>query len=82
MTSQYCKQTPNLFAQLGYDEVEIEKRLDAIYEAIFYGSEEERLVHAYGEDMAYYIDGTIIDESALHPVAIIATNAMGSLATT
>lgn len=56
MTSQYCKQTPNLFAQLGYDEVEIEKRLDAIYEAIFYGSEEERLVHAYGEDMAYIVD--------------------------
>lgn len=28
----------------------------------------------------YSIDGTVIDEPALHPVAIIATNAMGSLA--
>ena len=28
----------------------------------------------------YEVDGTIIDEPALHPVAIIATNAMGSLA--
>ena len=26
-------------------------------------------------DMVYEIDGTIIDEKALHPVAIIATNA-------
>lgn len=31
-------------------------------------------------DMVYEIDGTIIDEKALHPVAIIATNAMASLA--
>lgn len=28
----------------------------------------------------YEIDGTIIEEKALHPVAIIATNAMASLA--
>ncbi len=32
------------------------------------------------DDRIYEIDGTIIDEPALHPVAIIATNAMGSLA--
>ena len=28
----------------------------------------------------YEIDGTIINEKALHPIAIIATNAMASLA--
>ena len=32
--------------------------------------------------MVYEIDGTIIDEKALHPVAIIATNAQASLAST
>ncbi|MBP1755881.1 MAG: Reducing end xylose-releasing exo-oligoxylanase, partial [Firmicutes bacterium] len=31
-------------------------------------------------DMVYEIDGTIIEEKALHPVAIIATNAEASLA--
>ena len=31
-------------------------------------------------DMVYEIDGTIIEEKALHPVAIIATNATASLA--
>ena len=32
------------------------------------------------DDLVYEIDGTIIDEKALHPIAIIATNAMASLA--
>jgi len=31
------------------------------------------------DDLVYEIDGTIIEEKALHPVAIIATNAMASL---
>lgn len=31
-------------------------------------------------DLVYEIDGTIIEEKALHPIAIIATNAMASLA--
>ncbi|WP_160692944.1 glycosyl hydrolase family 8 [Clostridium sp. C2-6-12] len=31
-------------------------------------------------DLVYEVDGTIIEEKALHPVAIIATNAMSSLA--
>ena len=31
------------------------------------------------DDLVYEIDGTIINEKALHPTAIIATNAMGSL---
>ncbi len=33
-----------------------------------------------GDYKAYMIDGTALDESAMHPVAIIATNAAGSLA--
>jgi len=33
-----------------------------------------------GNYMTYEIDGTVIDQPALHPVAIIATNAMASLA--
>lgn len=32
------------------------------------------------DDLVYEIDGTIINEKAMHPVAIIATNAMASLA--
>jgi hypothetical protein len=31
-------------------------------------------------DMVYELDGTIIEEKSLHPVAIIATNAQASLA--
>ena len=31
------------------------------------------------DDLIYEIDGTIINEKALHPIAIIATNAMGSI---
>ena len=46
----------NLFAQLGYDEEEIERRLKAIYQTIFYGSEDERLYYPFGEDMAYIED--------------------------
>ena len=30
--------------------------------------------------MTYEIDGTVIDQKALHPVGLIATNAMASLA--
>ena len=34
-----------------------------------------------GEDFKIYeVDGTVIEQPALHPVAIIATNAMASLA--
>ncbi|HCW54644.1 MAG TPA: xylanase [Clostridium sp.] len=32
------------------------------------------------DDLVYEIDGTIINEKAMHPIAIIATNAMASLA--
>ncbi|HEX3021986.1 MAG TPA: glycosyl hydrolase family 8 [Lachnospiraceae bacterium] len=35
----------------------------------------------YGEYHNYMIDGTALEQPALHPVAIIATNAAGSLAT-
>lgn len=46
----------NVFKEFGYEEREIEKRLDEIYNTIFYGNEEERLYHETEEDMAYFID--------------------------
>lgn len=46
----------NLFEECGYDQNEIEKRLDEIYNTIFYGNEEERLYHEIEDDMACFID--------------------------
>lgn len=47
---------PNVFEEYGYDKAEVEKRLDEIFDTIFYGSEEERLYHPVGEDMGYMED--------------------------
>lgn len=46
----------NLFAEFGYDQNEIEKRLDEIYNTIFYGNEEERLYYETEDDMACFMD--------------------------
>ena len=46
----------NLFKEYGYDENKIEKRLDEIYDTIFYGNEEERLYHETENNMACFID--------------------------
>jgi len=46
----------NLFEEFGYDQNEIEKRLDEIYNTIFYGNEEERLYYETEDDMACFMD--------------------------
>ena len=46
----------NLFAEFGYQEEEINRRIEDAYQAIFYGSEEVRFYHEVGEDMAYFED--------------------------
>lgn len=50
------KEYSNLFKQFGYAESEITERLNSIYNTIFYGSEDERLYHESGDDMAYFVD--------------------------
>lgn len=44
------KQYRNVFAEYGYSEEEIEKRVQETFETIFHGSEEERFYHEAGED--------------------------------
>ncbi|TYQ18210.1 UNVERIFIED_CONTAM: oligosaccharide reducing-end xylanase [Acetivibrio alkalicellulosi] len=46
----------NLFKEFGYDEKEIEQKIDDAYKTIFYGSPDERLYHEVGSDMAYFVD--------------------------
>lgn len=46
----------NVFKEYGYADEEIEKRLNGIYNTIFYGNESERLYHPVGDDMAYFVD--------------------------
>ena len=42
------KQYRNVFAEYGYSEEEIEKRVQETFETIFHGSEEERFYHEAG----------------------------------
>lgn len=46
----------NVFEKLGYSKEEIEKRLNDIFDTMFYGSEEERIFHPVGDDMGYMED--------------------------
>ena len=46
----------NVFAEYGYSEEEIEKRVQETFETIFHGSEEERFYHEAGEDMGFMED--------------------------
>ena len=50
------KQYRNVFAEYGYSEEEIEKRVQETFETIFHGSEEERFYHEAGEDMGFMED--------------------------
>ena len=50
------KQYRNVFAEYGYSEEEIEKRVQETCETIFHGSEEERFYHEAGEDMGFMED--------------------------
>lgn len=46
----------NVFAELGIDEAEIEKRKEEIFQTLFYGTEDERIYHPVGDDMGYMED--------------------------
>ena len=46
----------NVFAEYGYPEAEIQRRVEQTFETIFYGNEEERFYHEAGADMAYIED--------------------------
>lgn len=50
------KQFRNLFAEYGYSEKEISDRLEAIFQTIFYGPEDEKFYHEAGDDMGYLTD--------------------------
>ena len=52
----HMKTYRNLFAEYGYDEKEIQERLENIFQTIFYGSDEERFYHEVGDDMGYLTD--------------------------
>lgn len=46
----------NVFAEAGYPEQEIERRLQEIFQTMFYGKEEERIYYPVGDDMGYLTD--------------------------
>lgn len=46
----------NVFEEAGYAPNEINQRLEKIFEMMFYGSENERIYHPVGDDMAYMED--------------------------
>lgn len=46
----------NLFKELGYDELEVTKRLDDIVARMFYGAEGEKIYYTVEGDMGYVID--------------------------
>ncbi len=47
---------PNLFAEIGKSEGDIEKRLEEIRQFFFYGNEDERVYYPVEDDMAYILD--------------------------
>ena len=46
----------NLYAEIGISQKEIDARREEIFQKLFYGSDEERLYHEAGTDMAYFED--------------------------
>lgn len=46
----------NVFSELGYNHEEIDKRVEDTFQTMFYGSDEERIYHPAGDDMAYMED--------------------------
>lgn len=46
----------NLWSEYGYSEKEVKNRLEAAFQTIFYGTEEERFYHEAGADMGYLED--------------------------
>ena len=52
---------PDYFARAGYSSDETAQRLSDIFDTLFYGSEDERIYHECGEDMAYIVDTGNLD---------------------
>jgi len=52
----YTGEYGSRFEQFGFDRREAERRLDRAFETVFHGSEDERLYHECGDDMAYFVD--------------------------
>ena len=46
----------NLFAECGYSQEEIDRRVEDTFQTIFFGPEEERFYHESGSDMGYLED--------------------------
>ena len=46
----------NVFAEAGYSEEIIKKRLEEIFQTMFYGTDEERIYYPVGDDMGYMTD--------------------------
>lgn len=51
----------NVFAEYGYEERDIQERLESIFHTMFYGAEEERVYHPVGKDMGYIEDTGNLD---------------------
>lgn len=51
----------NIFARLGHSQEEVDKRLEEIYNTMFYGDEDVRIYHPASGDMGYMVDTGNID---------------------
>ena len=51
----------NLLAEYGYPQSETDAKMKSCFETFFYGSEDERIYHEDGSDMAYVVDTGNID---------------------
>lgn len=52
----YTGEYPNLFAEYGYSQQEIDQKIDAAFGTFFYGSDRERIYRPVGSDMGYLED--------------------------
>lgn len=51
----------NVFEKLGVSKEDANKRLDEIFNTLFYGADDERIYHPAGDDMGYMVDTGNID---------------------
>lgn len=52
----YTGRYPNLWAELGYGQEEIDRRIEETFETLFFGNGEEAIYHEAGGDMGYLED--------------------------
>lgn len=57
----YTGSYTNYFAALGIDDATAEKRIDEIFQTLFYGDEDTRIYHEADPDMGYLVDTGNID---------------------